>query len=166
MLRRRIDPKLRARIDAEDILSEALIDAKRRWSKYCAAPSVPPYAWLYQIAIDCLGEAWRKHTREKRDHRRDVPFPDQSSVQLGMKLVSQGRTPSSLAASDEHRKLIRSLLEQLDEPSKQMLWMKYFDELTFNEIGSVLQITSAAAAQRCGRALRKLTQQWNRIRMR
>ena len=95
MLRRRIDPALGVRMDAEEILSEAFLRARQRWADYCQDRRMAPYAWLYRIALDCLIEAWRSQTRGRRDLRRDMPWPEQSSVQLGMGLVHGGTSPSA-----------------------------------------------------------------------
>src|SRR4051794_25956559 len=86
MLRRRIDPVLLARIDAEDVLHDTYVEAQRRWPEF-ARSGTTPFAWLYRIAKDCLIEAWRHETRAMRDVRKGLPWPDESSVQFGLTLV-------------------------------------------------------------------------------
>src|SRR5437899_2102335 len=100
MLQRRIDPALAARIDADDILSEAFLLARRKWAGFSEA-GMTPYAWLYRIALDCLIEAWRRETRGRRHPDREMPWPDRSSVQLGLNLIGTGTTPSKAAARNE-----------------------------------------------------------------
>ena len=57
MVKRRIDPALAPRVDPEDILSEAFLRARVRWSNH--DPAMSNYAWLYRITLDCLIDAWR-----------------------------------------------------------------------------------------------------------
>src|SRR5216684_296671 len=89
MLQRRLDPKLAARLSAEELLAEAFLLARRKWAgfKEQAAQSPSPYAWLYRIVLDCLIECWRRETRACRDPRRELPWPQESSLQLGLGLV-------------------------------------------------------------------------------
>src|SRR5438270_635331 len=88
IVRRRLDPRLKVRIDAEGVLSDAYLLAWRKWSAFQASGDMTPYAWLYGIVRDCLIEAWRQHTRDKRDLHKEIPWPDRSSVQLAEKLLN------------------------------------------------------------------------------
>src|SRR5690242_15493848 len=93
MLRRRIDPALSARVDAEDVLSEAFLLARRRWLALGGLPDMTPYAWLYRQALDALIELWRREMRALRDPGREMPWPEQSSVQLGLRLAAPQPSP-------------------------------------------------------------------------
>src|SRR5207245_2824971 len=68
MLQRRIDPALATRLDADDVLQETFLLARRRWARP-ARGAMSPYAWLYRLALDCLIEARRREGREVRDPR-------------------------------------------------------------------------------------------------
>src|SRR5688572_2427009 len=85
MLQLRIDPQLRPRLGAEDILQEAFLVARRRYRTSGPNPTPSTYPWLYRIAWDTLVEAWRKNTRGRRDVCRDFEFPDRSSIQMVLK---------------------------------------------------------------------------------
>ena len=103
MLQRRIDPALAVRLDPEDVLSEAFLLARAKWDRYCQQRRLTPYAWLYRIALDCLFEAWRRETRACRDQRRDMPWPERSSIQLGLGLGAGDTSPSEAAIREELR---------------------------------------------------------------
>jgi RNA polymerase sigma-70 factor (ECF subfamily) len=94
MVRRRLDPALAGRVDAEDVVNEAFFQARRRWGRFKEQSGLTAYAWLYRIVLDCLIEAWRRETRDCRDRRRDLPWPEASSVQLGLGLVNPGTSPA------------------------------------------------------------------------
>src|SRR5207249_3267189 len=73
MLERRIDPRLKVRLDAQEVLSEAFLLAGRKWADFKTQARISPYAWLYRLALDCLFEAWRREARACRDLRKELP---------------------------------------------------------------------------------------------
>jgi hypothetical protein len=94
MLERRIDPRLGNRLHAEDLLSEAFLEARRKLSWFKQQTGWSPYLWLYRICMDCLIAAWRRESRDKRDVRREMPLPEQSSICMGLGLVQSETSPS------------------------------------------------------------------------
>ena len=103
ILERRMDPSLAHRVDPDDVLNEAFIAARLRWASVAnqllsqsppSDPSSMQYAWSYRLVLDTLIEVYHRHTRQKRDVRLDMPWPDASSIQLGFGLVNQGTSPS------------------------------------------------------------------------
>jgi RNA polymerase sigma-70 factor (ECF subfamily) len=94
MLRFRIDPTLQPRIDAEEILQEAFLAARAKWARSGPGLSMTPRAWLYRIVLDTLIEVWRKQTRDCRDPKREMPWPERSSIQMGLELLHEGTSPS------------------------------------------------------------------------
>jgi RNA polymerase sigma-70 factor (ECF subfamily) len=163
MLRRRIDPTLAVRLDAEDILTDVFVEACRRWAKFRAQPGLSAYAWLYGIARDRLIEAWRRETRGRRDLHRDLPWPEQSSVQLGLSLIDPGTNPAAAAERDEVRQRMRQALDLLKEADREILWMRHYDSLSFREVGAVLAVGENAATVRYVRALRRLKDLWQKL---
>lgn len=162
MLQRRIDPRLGARLDADDVLQETFLVAQRKWPGF-AASGLTLYAWLYRVARDCLIEAWRRETRDKRNAQHEMPWPEASSVQLGLGLVSPGTGPRSAAARAEQEGQVRQAMEMLSADDREILWMRHFDELSFAEIAAVLGVTENTATVRELRARRRLKDLWKTI---
>src|SRR5260370_15170848 len=54
MVQRRLDPALGVRVDAEDILNDTFLAARKKWKNFKEQPSLTAYAWLYRITLDCL----------------------------------------------------------------------------------------------------------------
>jgi RNA polymerase sigma-70 factor, ECF subfamily len=163
MVQRRIDPALAVRIDPEDILNEAFLIAQRRWEEYQRNSTLPPYPWLYRIVLDTLIDAWRRETRGVRDHRRELPWPERSSIQLGMKLVASNTSPSAALARKELRERVRQVLEFLKNEDREILWMRHNDQLSFKEAAAILGITENNASVRYARALRRLKVLWESV---
>jgi RNA polymerase sigma-70 factor (ECF subfamily) len=160
MVRRRLDPKLNPRLDAEEILSDAFLQAQRRWAVFQAQSELKPYPWLYRIVLDCLIEAWRHETRGPRDVHRQMPLPEQTSLQLGLGLVHPGTSPSEALARDELCQRVRLVMAQLKDSDREILLMRHFDDLSYADISGVLGIPESTAQQRYHRALGRLSDLW------
>jgi RNA polymerase sigma-70 factor, ECF subfamily len=168
MLERRIDSRLRQRLDPEEVLNEAFLDASREWPDYQRGSPMQPYAWLYQITFDRLIEVYRRHATAGRDLRRDIPWPDDCSAVLGGQLMDAGTGPLTAAQRLEMIERVQSVLELSPETDRDILAMRYFDQLSTREICDVLnarQPNSAPTSEdtlnvRMFRALKKLQKLW------
>jgi len=151
-------------LDAADVLQAAYPDAVRRWETFLTRRREDPghsvYAWLYGIVMARLVDEYRWNTRGVRDRRRNLPWPEASSVQLGLSLIDGGGSPSSAVAQADTRERMRQALEQLPDADREILWMRQFDDLTFREAADALGLSENTAAQRYVRALRKLREVW------
>jgi RNA polymerase sigma-70 factor (ECF subfamily) len=159
MLHARIDPSLAGRLDADDLLQEAFLRARRSWPRDSAS-GLSAYAWLYWIARDCLIDAWRYETRAGRDPRREMAWPEQSSVQLGLSLVNTGTSPSQAVARDELRQAVRRALDQLAPADREVLWMRDVDGLPFRDVAVLLGTSENTAMKRYSRASRRFRALW------
>jgi RNA polymerase sigma-70 factor (ECF subfamily) len=160
MLKRRIDPRLQGRLDPDDILQETFIGAQRKWKTFLEKQSVSTYAWLYRIALDCLIEQYRKATRSPRDLRREVTWPEESEVALVMGLVDTGTRPSEAALRHEVKRRMEHALGLLPVSDREILWMRHFDQLSYQEIADVLGITRNATGVRYVRSIERLRRFW------
>ena len=67
--------------------------------------------------------------------------------------LSQAATGSS---HDENGMLIRRAIEQLPGPARELIVLRYYNNLSYEEIGSVLEISKASINGRLTRAKRKM----------
>lgn len=163
MLERRIDPKLASRMNAEDLLCEAFLEARRKWDWFKDQSQLSPYVWLYRICLDTIIAAWRRESRQLRDVRRDIPLPEQSSICLGLGLIHSGTSPSDGLAREEMQQRMRNTMALLKPADQEILWMRHSDQLAFAEIALVQGISENAASVRYVRALRKLKTLWSKF---
>jgi RNA polymerase sigma-70 factor (ECF subfamily) len=153
----RLDPKLRARVDPSDVMQEAQIEAVARLDAYLEAPPMPFRLWLRQLAHDRLLMIRRRHYKAaRRSVAREVPLPDQSSLVLARQLLSSGSSPSQRANKRELADRVRTAVSQLASADREVLLMRTFEGLSFEEVGYLLAIEPAAARKRHGRALLRL----------
>jgi RNA polymerase sigma-70 factor (ECF subfamily) len=166
MVRRRSDQRLAARRDPEDIVNDAFLKAQSGWAEFCRKPG-KPYAWLYTIVLNCLYDDHDFHSRGRRSRRAEVAFPDQSSMQLAAGLISPVTSPSSAAAREEYlanlRKRMAQAMELLKPDDREILCMRFCDELATEEIAEVLAIAPAACRQRLTRARLRFMDLWKEL---
>jgi RNA polymerase sigma-70 factor (ECF subfamily) len=165
MLRRRIGPPPHpVGLDPEEILNSALMTAQARWEALGDERGAPPdYAWIFRIARDTLIEAWRRAHAQCRHPDREIPWPERSSIQLGLGLCHQGSTPSNVLARRELSERVGHVLDALSALDREILWLRHYDEVSLAEAGVVLGITENAATVRYSRAIKRLRTLWRRF---
>src|SRR6476661_2411990 len=67
----RLNQGVAQRVDASDIVQDALLTASRRLADYLKDPSIPFHAWLRQVTRDRLADAYRRELADKRDVARE-----------------------------------------------------------------------------------------------
>lgn len=161
--RGRLDGRLAAVTDPEDVVSQAFLDARARWPAYHSRRPVSPFVWLYGLVADRVAAAWRTATRDRRDVRRSAPWPDRPSADLGLRLVAPGPGPGTDAERDEAAALMRRAIAALGDADREVILLRGYDDLGFGEVGEVLGVTEGAATARYVRALRRLKVQWQAL---
>jgi RNA polymerase sigma-70 factor (ECF subfamily) len=87
---------------------------------------------------------------------REIGLPDRSSQLLAKRLVSAVPAPSQETHRRELIERVRQALARLTDADREMLLMRDFEELSYQEVGYILAIDPAAARKRYGRALLRL----------
>jgi RNA polymerase sigma-70 factor, ECF subfamily len=155
----RLDPRVRPRVDPSDVVQEAQIEAVRRLADYLRHSPMPFRLWLRQLAHDRLLMMHRRHVQAaRRDVGREVALPEHSSLLLARQLLAAGSTPSEKLDQQELARRVREAVAQLPEADREVLLMRTFEGLSFDEVGCLLGVDPDAARKRHGRALLRLHQ--------
>jgi RNA polymerase sigma-70 factor, ECF subfamily len=163
MVQLRLDRRLQGRIDPEDVLQDAFVDASRRLSEYAAEERpMPPFLWLRFLTLQRLMALHRLHLGVKcRDAGREVslycgPLPAADSRSLAAQLLGRLTTPSRAAIRAEVQIKMQEALNAMDPVDREILALRHFEELNNNETAEVLGISKTAASNRYIRALKRL----------
>jgi RNA polymerase sigma-70 factor (ECF subfamily) len=92
----------------------------------------------------------------RRSVQREVPIPEESSLQLAYQLLARSPSPSQRLLRRELAQQVRQALAELSETDREILLMRNLEALSNQEVAQVLQIDPVAASQRYGRALLRL----------
>jgi RNA polymerase sigma-70 factor (ECF subfamily) len=153
----RLDPRLRPRVDASDVVQEVQLEALRRMEDYLRQPPMPFRLWLRQLAHDRMLLMRRYHLgAARRAMGKEVALPERSSLVLARQLLGSGSTPSQRLDQEELVRRVRHAVSQLPAMDREVLLMRTFEGLSFEEVASMLNIDPAAARKRHGRALLRL----------
>ncbi len=162
MIAMRLDRRLSPRLDPSDIVQETLADAARKLPGYLRDRPLPFYPWLYRLAAERVVRTHREHVKSsvrgiRREQRIDGPLRDTANATLLIdRLTANDTTPGRCAACAERQRIVATAMSRIDEADREVLGLRYVDQLAFDEIAAVLGIGLSAANMRHLRALRRL----------
>jgi len=156
----RLDSRLAARLDASDVVQEVLLEASQHLPDYLRERPLPFYPWLRQIAWQRLTKLYARHVgAQKRSVLREEPvmaLSGQSVAWLAERLVAGGTSPSRDFLREEMARRVRHALGRLKADDREVLVLRFLEQMTMAEVAAVLEITEPAAAMRQVRALERL----------
>jgi RNA polymerase sigma-70 factor (ECF subfamily) len=162
MIAVRLDRRLLARLDASDIVQEVLLEAHQKLDDYMRDRPLPFYPWLRQIAWQRLVKLHEHHRARKRgvqhEEARLPMLPDESALELVRRLAGPGSTPSEQAVRQEVRERVRGALGQMREQDREVLVLRYLEQLSPGAIAEILGVSEGAVKTRHTRALLRLQQ--------
>ncbi len=154
-----MNQRLAARIDASDVVQEALVTASTQLDDYLRDPEIPFYLWLRRIAWNRLVDAYRRHlVCQGRSVHREEPLGlnDGSVHLLADHLLSSGSGPLQQLIREELQERVRATLMQLDPTDQEILLLRHLEQLPIIQCAAVLNVTVAAAKKRYVRAMERL----------
>lgn len=158
----RLDPRLRGRVDADDVLQEAYLNASQRLAGFLEEPRASFFIWLRRIVFQTLIDTHRRHLgAQARDAAREVaiqgPAPGfATSASMAIQLAGSLTSPSGRAMRGEMLDSLRDALEEMSPTDREVLALRHFEELSNGEVAEVLEIGVKAASIRYIRALERL----------
>lgn len=164
----RMDGRLRSRFDASDVVQEALVVADARLDSFVqdqaqATVQDEPlafYGWLRGIVIDQFLKLRQKHLALKRSVELEVAEPaelPEESVELLVDRIAESiPTPGEQLVNDENRKFVRDAIRRLRDQDRELIELRYLEQLDNIEIATVLGISVAAVRTRHFRAVARL----------
>ena len=153
----RMEPALRTRIDASDVVQETQAVIAKGIDYFVEHRPTTFRIWIRRKGLDQLIDQRRRHIdAEKRSVLKEHNLSDISSIAIARKLFSS--TPSKRLQQVELRERIHALISQLGGKHREILVMRHAEELSNAEVADLLDIDPNTARQRYGRALRQLAQ--------
>jgi RNA polymerase sigma-70 factor (ECF subfamily) len=159
LARLHLDPRLRGKLDASDIVQQTLLQACQALDGFRGGTEAELAAWLRRILARSLAHAARDLGRDRRDVNRERSLEQalgQSSARLGEWLIADQSSPSESAQRREQAVRLADALESLPEAQREALVLHYWQGWTLPEIGRHLGRTPAAVAGLVQRGLKQL----------
>lgn len=135
--------------DARDAAQEAFIAAYRNLGNFRGEAKVS--SWLHRIAVNqCL-------TVKRRDKSRSEEYlDDEKSEAERIFIASASASPGNAAERSERLQIVRRAVDALPTELRQVVVMKEFEEMTFQEISETLEIPLSTVKSRLYTALKQL----------
>ena len=141
--------------DASDIVQEVFLKIFRNIRSFRRGSSLK--TWIYRITVN---EAYNHRRWFSRHQRQEVAFgPDEGAPAHADSFADPGRSPFEQAAGSETRALVEAALEQLNPKFRAAVVLRDIEDLSYEEIAAVLEVSLGTVKSRILRgreALRKV----------
>ena len=130
------------RAQAEDALQDTFLKAWRSMDAFEARNGASEKTWILKIAINTC-----------KNYRRSAWFRRVDKTKIIEEL------PAALTGVTEESRDMFLTVMTLEEKLKQVVFLYYYHELTYKEIGEMLSITAPAVKKRLDKAIKILKSQ-------
>ena len=122
--------------DADDLTIEAFGKAFKRLQQY--TPNYAFSTWLFKIASNNAIDFIRR--KKMITFSIDKTFEDEEGSSMAMDIKASGLTPEETMEKKQKIKLMRDVVEKLKPRYKVLVEMRYFEELSYEEISERLEL--------------------------
>ena len=122
--------------DAEDLTLEAFGKAFSRLHQY--TPNFAFSTWLFKIATNNCIDFLRK--KKKNVMSIDNRIENEDGDDFKFEIKSEGLSPEQIAMNDQKIQLMRQYVKKLKPRYQNLVEMRYFKEMSYDEISEELQL--------------------------
>jgi RNA polymerase sigma-70 factor (ECF subfamily) len=130
--------------DADDVVQETFVKVYEALGSFRSDSSF--YTWLYRIAVNASLNALRRKRIRKQLHLDDL---------LEEPAATQERPDVAVERSEE-RRLIDEAVAQLPEKQKRVFVLRYFEQLSYEEISKIVHTSVGGLKANYFHAIRKI----------
>lgn len=152
LIRLRLGPQLRRRLESRDILQATLLKAFCGFDRFAGSGSRSMMAWLGTIAHAEICDQADFHGRQKRAAARETSL-DQKVERVAVQVRSEA-SRLQLQADAER---LEQALEALSEAHREVIVLRSFEELSFPRIAERMAKSADACRMLYARAMTALT---------
>jgi RNA polymerase sigma-70 factor (ECF subfamily) len=156
--REEIQPQLRSKGGSSDLVQETFLEAQRDFAQFQGQTADEWRAWLRRLLLNNVKDFERRYrATKKRNAVREVSLDDSDGP--GRDLAAATPRASGPAIAQEEAEAFRSALQRLSPDYRQVILLRYQDQLSFEEIGNRLGRSPNAARMLWLRAVDRLKQE-------
>lgn len=158
---RRLDPALRAKGGASDVVQKTFLEAQRDFAHFQGESEADLRAWLRQVLLHHLAN-FHRHYRatDKRQAAREIGLDGSSSAEgVGAALAARTPSPSHEAMRHEEAETMQRSLARLPEEYRQVIFLRHHEQCSFEEIGRRMGRSPSGARALWSRAIDRLHQE-------
>jgi len=154
----RLDPRLRGRLSASDVIQEVYLAADQRLEHFRGLAGMPFWVWIRLLSEQRLIDVHRRHLgAQARDAGQEVSLDrGGSTTDLAARLAGDLTSPSGAAVRRETLDLLVVAVESMDPLDREVLSLRHFEEMGNDEVARFLGVPEGTASKRYVRALARL----------
>lgn len=159
LVRLQLGPRLRAKLDASDVVQQAMLHAHERRGQFRGETEGEWLAWLRTILANALATALRRFDAQARDPRRERSLEaelEHSSSRLEGLLAADQTSPSERAVRGEELVRLAHAIARLPEDQRRVVELHYLKGLAVADVAQEIGRTRPAAVGLLFRALKRL----------
>lgn len=144
------------REDAEEICQETFLSVIRSLSSFNGKSQFQ--TWLFRIAANKARDYRERRHAAKRGGGQMPLSLQAEDPQTGLVLDPPGPEPSpdGVLMTNEQSALLQGALEQLGEPCREIIELRYFGDLSYEEISLELDLNPKTVSSRLSKCLDRL----------
>ncbi len=156
-----LSEELRPKVGSSDLVQESFIEAQRDFQQFHGTTAEEWMAWLRRILLNNLEDHARRYQqRAKRQVSREISLSSgDSHGDIAADLVAAADAPSAALGRREESQSLDQAVSRLSEPYQQVLRLRYWENLSLDEIGQAMGRSSEAVRKLWFRAVRELTRE-------
>lgn len=142
--------------DAEEICQEVFLSVIRNFESFRGASQLR--TWIFRIASNKARDFREKQTATKRGGgKTDISLQaEDPETGLTLELPSETATPDELLSKAENVQQVGVALEKLGEPCREIINLRYFADLSYEEISRELALNQKTVSSRLSKCLDQL----------
>jgi RNA polymerase sigma-70 factor (ECF subfamily) len=149
-----IDPRLLPKGSASDLVQETFLEAHRDFAQFQGSSDEELKAWLRKILVNNVANFSRRYRATgKRAVVREV------AVALDGLVADDPSSAGTRAVARERTASLEQALAQLSADHRQVLLLRYQEQLSFDEVANRLNRSANAARKLWARAVEELHRQ-------
>jgi RNA polymerase sigma-70 factor (ECF subfamily) len=153
-----LDPRLLGKVAASDVVQEACAAIAHRFDGFQGSREDEWRAWIRQALLHDLQDARRRYVETaKRDLAREVPLEGSCGEREPRhEVLAADPSPRSRLIAEEEAALLDAALQRLPEDYRQVIQLRNWELLPFEDIGQRLNRSAEAARKLWARAIEHL----------
>ncbi|QNO15683.1 RNA polymerase sigma factor [Alkalicella caledoniensis] len=138
--------------DALDITQEVLLRILRKIETFKGNSKLS--TWVYRITVNYCKDYISKH-RKIQNVSIDKPVENSDGV-LYMDIEDPEKKPLEVVEETEQKQLLHKCIAMLDSDQREIIILRYINELSYDEIEQILKIPEGTIKSRLNRGRKKL----------